>query len=270
MVESVAAVRLAAAASTALQQLLTGPRQSGTLLGTSSHAAWIGIGDEVIVLSDRAAVRLPNGVELAVDEVGRWIHTDDAVSIGDGIITIGQLQAVARRWFDPRPSLGRCRFEALQANLARLGRRTLVPVDQELLGAFRSRSPERMLDRSMELLGLGRGLTPEGDDIIAGAIASHLLLAGAVGQTINHFDGFIEPLLEFSRTRTTSFSASLIRHAAAGRVSTPFARVLEAVTGRGNLELATDRLLAVGHSSGAALVAGILVGGLALSLEHVS
>ena len=270
MADTAATVRLAAAASVALQQLLAGPRQSGTLLGVSEHAAWIGVEDEVVVLSDRRAIRLPNAIELAVDEVGRWIHNDDAAYIGEGIITVGQLTAVARRWFDPRPVLGSCRSVTLESNLAGLSNRLAVPADPQLLEAFRKRDPQQMLDRATKLLGFGEGLTPEGDDIIAGAIASHLLLAGAVGRETGCLDAFTEPLHELSRTRTTSFSASLIRHASAGRVSAPFADLLKALTGRGSLDAATEELLAVGHTSGPALVGGILVGGLALSLENAS
>jgi hypothetical protein len=270
MADTAATVRLAAAASIALQQLLAGPRQSGTLLGVSEHATWIGVGEEVVVLSDRQAVRLPNAIELAEDDVGRWINEDDAAYIGDGSIAIGRLTAVARRWFDPRPVLGSCRNETLERNLAMTGNRVAVPVDSELLEALRGRDQQWMLDRATNLLGKGEGLTPEGDDIIAGAIASHLLLAGAVGRSTGYLDAFTEPLNELSRTRTTSFSASLIRHASAGRVSTPFANLLKALTGRGGLEAATEELLAVGHTSGPALVGGILVGGLALSLENAS
>jgi hypothetical protein len=270
MADTAATVRLAAAASIALQQLLAGPRQPGTLLGVSEHAAWIGVGEEVVVLSDRRAVRLPNAIELAVDEVGRWIHNDDAAYIGEGIIAVGQLTAVARRWFDPRPVLGSCQNDTLERNLTELGNRVALPADAGLLEAFRSRQPQRMFGRAMKLLGIGEGLTPEGDDVIAGAVASHILLAGAVGRRTEHLDAFTEPLNELSRTRTTSFSASLIRHASAGRVSAPFANLLKALTGGGSLEAATEELLAVGHSSGPALVGGILVGGLALSLENAS
>ena len=270
MADTAATVRLAAAASVALQQLLAAPRQAGTLLGVSEHAAWIGVGEEVVVLSDRRAVRLPNAIELAVNEVGRWIHKDDAAYIGEGFIAIGQLTAVARRWFDPRPMLGSCQNDTLERNLAELSNRVAVQADPGLLEAFRRRDPQRMLDRATQLLGSGEGLTPEGDDVIAGAIASHLLLAGAVGRETGYLDAFTKPLNELSRTRTTSFSASLIRHASVGRVSAPFADLLKALTGRGSLDAATEELLAVGHTSGPALVAGILVGGLALSLENAS
>ena len=270
MADTAADVRLAAAASVALQQLLAGPRQPGTLLGVSEHAAWIGVGGEVVVLSDRRAVRLPNAIELAEDDVGRWINEDDAAYIGDGSITIGRLTAVARRWFDPRPVLGSCRNETLERNLAALDKRVDVTANPGLLEAFSLRVPKRMLHRATKLLGSGEGLTPEGDDLIAGAVASHLLLAGALGRDTAYLEAFTRPLNELSRTRTTSFSASLIRHASVGRVSAPFARLLEALTGRGSLISATEELLAVGHTSGPALVGGILVGGLALSLENAS
>jgi len=267
---SAATVRLAAVASTALQPLLTRPERSGTLLGVSEHAAWIGIDDEVIVLSDREAVRLPNAVELAVNEVGRWIDRDDAVSLGDGIISVGQLTAVCRRWFDPRPALGKCPTPVLRRNLQGLSEMTEVPDYRELRDAFADRDTDAILEGAVALLGKGEGLTPEGDDVLAGALASHLLLAGAVDREISYLGALIQPLTDLSRTRTTSFSAALIRQALVGRVSLPFAGLLHALTGRGDLIPSAERLLAVGHSSGPALAAGVLIGGSTIILENAS
>ncbi len=265
-----ATVQLAAVASVALQPLLTGPVQSATLLGVSDHAAWIGTGDEVIVVSDRAAVRLPNALELAVEELGRWISNSDDVSVGDGIIRLGGLTAKARRWFDPRPSLGWCEKSQLRTNLERL-RQMIGPVDGSgLFKALTDGDTDAVLSSSLILLGKGEGLTPEGDDVVAGALASHLLLGGALGRRLPYFELLIRPLDDLTRTRTTSFSGALIRHALRGRVALPFAQVLSALTGRGDLTSATGRLVAVGHSSGAALAAGLWIGGSALTLENDS
>ncbi|MDF1594910.1 MAG: DUF2877 domain-containing protein [Acidimicrobiia bacterium] len=250
--------------------MLTGPVQAATLLGVSDHAAWMGTGDEAIVVSDRAAVRLPNALELAVEELGRWIGSDDAVSVGDGMIRVGSLTAQARRWFDPRPSLGRCEKSQLRTNLERL-RLTIGPVDGSgLLEALTDEDAEAVLSSSLMLLGKGEGLTPEGDDVVAGALASHLLLGGALGRHLPYFERLIRPLDDLTRTRTTSFSGALIRHALRGRVALPFAQVLCALTGRGDLTSATNRLIAVGHSSGAALAAGLWIGGSALTRENDS
>ena len=263
-------MQLAAVASIAIQPLLIRPARSGTLLGVSDHAAWIGIDDEVAVVSDREAVRLPNAVELDLDRIGRWANRDDAVSVGDGIIRVGQLSAVVRRWFDPRPALGQCATSELGTNLEGMRDMTPAPTDDGLRDALAHRDVEAIIDGCLRLLGAGEGLTPEGDDLLAGALAAHLLLGGATGRDVSYMDQLIQPLDDLTRNRTTSFSGALIRHAIHGRVATPFADVLRSLTSRGELPTAVKRLLGVGHSSGPALAAGILTGGCAITLENAS
>lgn len=115
-------------------------------------------------------------------------------------------------------------------------------------------APRCLLDeiRPDELVGRGPGLTPSGDDVLAGA----LVAAHAVGH----------PLLEDWRERTrhalatrstTVVSRGLLRHALEGWAVPELADYLEAVCGESTTqEAARARLLAVGHSSGAALAAG--------------
>ncbi len=267
---SAATVRLAAVASTALQPVLARPEGSGTLLGVSDHAAWLSAHGGVIVLGDRAAVRLPNTVELAVDELGRWIDGDDAVSVGDGMISVGPLSAAVRRWFDPRPALGACRVDDLRDGMEMLRSIVGEPADHGLAEALAGGDTAAILNIASGLLGMGIGLTPEGDDLLAGALAAHVLLADAIGRELDYFDGLIQPLTDLAGARTTDFSSALVVHALHGRVSAPVADLLHALTGRGPKVPAVNRLLAVGHTSGAALAAGLLVGGSALTLENAS
>lgn len=267
---STATVQLAAVASTALQPILARPEGSGTLLGVSDHAAWLSVHGDVIVLSDRAAVRLPNTVELAVDEIGRWIDSYDAVSVGDGVISVGTLTAVARRWFNPRPTLSTCTVDDLRDGMDVLRGIVGEPADHGLADALAFGNTEAILSIASGLLGMGIGLTPEGDDLLAGALAAHILLAEAIGRELDYVDDLIQPLTDLAGARTTDFSSALLVHALHGRVSTPIADLLHALTGRGPQIPAIHRLLAVGHTSGAALAAGLLVGGSAITLENAS
>jgi hypothetical protein len=59
-------------------------------------------------------------------------------------------------------------------------------------------------------------------------------------------------------TRTTALSATLLRHAAAGRGIPEVTRLIDALAGGGDLAAPTDRLVAVGHSSGTAFAHGVL------------
>lgn len=103
------------------------------------------------------------------------------------------------------------------------------------------------------LLGAGPGLTPAGDDVLAGA----LVAAHATG----------DPRTEDWRARTrdalaarstTAVSRGLLHCALDGYATAELAGALTALCRGGDASEPVRRLLAVGHSSGAALLAGVL------------
>ncbi|HET7386696.1 MAG TPA: DUF2877 domain-containing protein [Nocardioidaceae bacterium] len=107
------------------------------------------------------------------------------------------------------------------------------------------------------LVGAGPGLTPAGDDVLAGA----LVTARATD----------DPRLPLWRDRTrramdlhrtTVVSYGLLTHALHGYAVPPLADFLTALCTPDEppdrVEVALDRLMAVGHSSGSALATGIL------------
>lgn len=255
-------------ASTAVQRSLTRSARPGTLLGTSEHAIWIGTSEDVLVVSDRAAVRLPNAVELAVDNLGRWIEADDPVLVGDGVVRVGLLTAEPRRWFDPRPALDRCSVLDLARNASALPSHPHPFATTRLSRALDNEDGNEVLHESNLLLGRGEGLTPEGDDILAGALASFRLLSESVGGHPGFLDSLEPNLVSLTRSRTTSFSGAMVRHAFHGRVARPFADLLRALTGRGEIISSVERLLSVGNTSGPALVAGLEIGCSAITLEN--
>lgn len=106
--------------------------------------------------------------------------------------------------------------------------------------------------RPDELVGRGPGLTPSGDDVLAGA----LVAAHAVAHPL--LADWCERTRRALATRsTTAVSRGLLQHALAGWTVPQLADYLEAVCGdRATREAARARLLAVGHSSGTALAAG--------------
>jgi Protein of unknown function (DUF2877) len=104
-----------------------------------------------------------------------------------------------------------------------------------------------LLGRSLEaigaeLIGRGPGLTPEGDDVVAG-------MAGVLAAAERHDD--VAALLGADlRRRTTALSATLLELAAQGLGPEPLQAVLAGRPG------ALDRLLAMGHTSGPAYARG--------------
>jgi Protein of unknown function (DUF2877) len=114
--------------------------------------------------------------------------------------------------------------------------------------------PRSALDgiRPDDLVGRGPGLTPSGDDVLAGAlVAAHAVDHPALPE-------WIERTRRTLGTRsTTAVSRGLLQHALEGWAVPQLADYLEAVCGgSAGQQVARARLLAVGHSSGAALAAG--------------
>jgi hypothetical protein len=131
-----------------------------------------------------------------------------------------------------------------------------------LTAALCSGDPDRVFDSAVAMLGAGAGLTPEGDDRLVGAFAAFRHVAASLGcaernQVLDEVAGRLD---QTARLSTTRLSAALLRHALDGEVATPVARLLRAITGWGDLDAAVVDCLAIGSSSGVALVEGVLCG----------
>jgi len=247
-----------AAASTALRPILTDAPRPAQLLGANSAAIWLEAADECVVL-ERDGVGLPNGVvtQLPLPDDA----TGDAITIGGGSIRLGASSIEIRRWWDPRPRLSPTSGAELAAAFEALGAPEID--DRGLEAALTARHQPSIVGSAHVLVGCGDGLTPAGDDILAGTIAALALAADADADDLGRM--LVEPVLRAAEERTSLLSRSLLRHAAAGRVARPVADLFAGLTGRGDAAGPYRRMLAMGHSSGPALAAGIGIGLRALS-----
>ncbi len=107
---------------------------------------------------------------------------------------------------------------------------------------------------ALALLGRGPGLTPEGDDLLAGAC----LAAAAAGDPIALPPGL--------RTLTTPLSATLLELAAAGAGPKPVHALLD-LTGE-RWRAAVRELEGLGASSGRAMALGVGAGAAVLGARH--
>ncbi len=251
-------------ASLALRDLVAGPVRPATVLGSSTHAVWFGLGRDVVVLTSREATRLPNSVEVPAPAGGDSFDSPSYAGparVGGGSIDVGHRTVRVARWWDPRPTLRATEAPALRRRIR--GLMALAPsVDSaELEGAVCTVDPAALLGAAGALLGMGGGLTPEGDDLVAGTVAGLHTLGRALGRSdVTATIAAIAPALgAMAHARTTSFSAALLHHAARGEVAAPAAAFLHALAGRGNVIATHRRLAAVGHTSGRALAAGVLL-----------
>lgn len=106
-----------------------------------------------------------------------------------------------------------------------------------------------------DLIGLGPGLTPSGDDALVGIEAA----LHALGHPMR---GFIAGCLGDIDERTTIISETYLRHAARGEFTERLHRLLVALLGGGDEALvpAIERAVAWGATSGGDCLAGVLAG----------
>lgn len=249
-----------AAASTAVADAVIAPPRPWRVLGVSTHACWCAAGDDVLVLIDDRAVRLPNAV-VTGGRPGERIR-GDAILVGGGRLDGGERQWRIVRWWDPQVAPVTTN-RAVVGELLRSNRPRTGPYPDEGFGAaLAARAPELALTRATALVGRGPGLTPEGDDYLTGAVAGFRHVGASVGDdgVLALLDVLRGPLLAAARAGTTRLSFSLLRHAFAGEVAGPVGALLRALTGRGDLRIALAATTAIGGTSGGALVDGVAAG----------
>jgi hypothetical protein len=199
--------------------------------------------------------------------------------IGGGRLRLGDLEVTLSRWWEPRPSLAPVALGVLHARLRVLEDELAgAPADgrlrargREVAHGLAAHDAAAAWTAARALLGYGPGLTPSGDDLLAGLIAGTRLLAPAVHDRDAGALVAAATALGVRVTRrafagaTTSVSAALLGYAIRGEVVADAARVLHALTGRGDVRRATGCLLGVGATSGQALGRGLLLAGRAVA-----
>jgi hypothetical protein len=264
--------RVAGLASIAIHGLVTVPR-TAKVLGTSEYAVWLLVESSVVVVSTSDATRLPNSVEIAAsadENLFESVRHGAPVELGWGRVMLKDLAVSVARWWDPRPPLPEIAVEDLDAAIAGLPSTVPTVESAPLQAALSLCSPTSLLAAAKPLIGKGEGLTPEADDYLAGALASTRLLSEA----LNHrpsaamLDRTARHIAKLADTRTTTFSAALLQHALRGQVAAPAGALLRAFAGRGDVATAHDDLIEVGHSSGPALAAGVVLGAQSIIQYH--
>jgi hypothetical protein len=258
-----ARMRVAAAASTALRSALAGPPQRADWLGTAPSALYLQIVGRPGVLAILAhdAVRLPCGLllphtsgELPLTGLAPADPSSTPCLVGNGTVNWTGLAgpiviSPVRQWAPARVSTGAVDPAAVARTSAAVPDAASAGVDSTGLNALPGAQPVSAVPR---LLGQGPGLTPSGDDVLAG----FLIGAHAFGLDVT---ALRREVRQRAPDATTALSATLLWHAARGECIDEVAGLAAALCGRGAPESALSRLLAVGHTSGAALAWGLTV-----------
>jgi hypothetical protein len=271
-----------AVVSTGIGALVRGPERDLVVLAAFPQAAYLTSDDgDVVAIVTSDGVRLPNAAVLTVPAAERplaGLHAGQVGSVGVQRLRIGGLDLRAARWWDPRPRLAAVDEDVLARAAVEAGARigeVLEPLPVGLhaplaaaAAGLREGDRDAVLAAARQLLGAGPGLTPAGDDLLAGLVSGTVLLSPALASAsggdprslrVLRLVEEVGPMIAAAaRDRTTALSAALLGHAARGEVAAPAGAFLHALGGRGVLTAATDRLLQVGATSGRDLAVGLL------------
>jgi len=290
---------LAGTASLGVRGLVSGPRRRGRVIVALPAAAYVEIrapGPEpcILALVTPAAVALPMAV-IAGRPAGQdgerncrgqqaragessclaGLAAGDCAVVGGGVIEAGRIRVRVRRWWDPVPVLAPLSRSRLQVGYAALQALRAASTRRPGLDEHAGRAAPAALaaccatgdapgaaEAVRRLLGLGPGLTPSGDDMVAGLMLALRLLGAAMAEAMALWlaDRLAAMVTRHARDRTTPVSAALLHCAARGQGSPEVAGVLRALGGLEPAPAAVARLLAVGHTSGADLAWGLSAG----------
>jgi hypothetical protein len=137
----------------------------------------------------------------------------------------------------------------------------VLALQRSLLDHVERRAPERGITRAAaELIGLGPGLTPSGDDVLVGVMAA--LTRGGDAAAIQAALEAISRAVAQREQTTSDVSRHYLRLATRGHFSQSLTELLDALT-RSSLaeqDRCIRQLLTIGSSSGADTLAGIALG----------
>jgi hypothetical protein len=243
-----------AAAAEALAPVLRGPVVAGRVIAVLGLAVYLECPRGLVAVLAPGAVPVPVGLRPA-DGVLPPVVVGDATRVGEGQVWLRPGAAGGEQWHGwgvcrwwpsaVRPRAGRPEPAVVAALQVRL-----PPLPPELSAAIRSGPPA--------LVGLGEGLTPLGDDVLAGLLVAWSAWPETAAGRRPALASTVTALLG----RTTPISATLLRQAVDGHAALPLLAVVDALAvGEGTaIDSAATGLLAVGHTSGIGLARGLLWG----------
>jgi len=256
---------VAAAGPRWIRELLTTVPGQVPVLHSGPDAVYLDVGDDVIAVLSRRAVLVPGSLHTTLTSTGELTldgHPPlpgSPVTISGGAlhfsgarVRVGRISAHPAPAIDPgaasrmasrlAPALGST--HAARAELPASALRDLAAADARAVTA---------------LLGLGSGLTPLGDDVLSGWLATVVAATHPCAARIGHH------VLALAGERTTALSATLLRRAVHGETVPQFAELLHALSAHPErVAPAVADLTGIGHTSGHGLALG-----LSLALDHL-
>jgi len=139
--------------------------------------------------------------------------------------------------------------------------KAVLPSLVDLFKAIRSEGIDDVKKISRNLIGLGPGLSPSGDDVLIGLMISLWWSTNSLGGDIGRAKKINEAII-IHTNKTTLLSQQLLRHAARGETNEAVEILLDGIF-MGEPEdigVRAQRVLNIGETSGTDMMAGILLG----------
>ena len=258
----------AAAYSTCIAAAATGVPQRGIVHSTFAAAANIVFpGGLLLSLNAGTAPRMPNGLQLSTPPA-----TFPFPTLRPGMPVLFGARCLHIEACDCSLDLSNCtqwnpqitRPERLDMEIVGKNRTLLaneLQCGSEPTGSlprFNSFASKDVSQMARYLCGRGAGLTPAGDDLLAGWMAIHWLLYGPTPHVI----AACQQILAVARQQTHLLSQCWLGYAAKGMVALPIKVLLDAITQEDDrgLETATQKVLEMGATSGYDVIQGMLLG----------
>jgi len=140
--------------------------------------------------------------------------------------------------------------------------RVALPHIMALVSAVKSGDLELVRQSAKNLVGLGPGLSPSADDMLAGLMAGLRWEVNSFGGNVDRVDEVNRTIVDHAAEDTTLLSQQLLKHSALGEVNEAVESLLEAILAgeAEGVKTATEKVLAAGETSGVDTIVGILLG----------
>lgn len=264
--------RLVTAAPSWVAAALHGEMRTVPVVHTGPDATYVDAEGTVIGVLSTRATAVPCGLRTTTARLPVEVTTAQHGILGGGRLRFGSVEVVCTRIVSASltasphvPARGSARLGTALEGLPQVEAR-LDAVRAELpasaLAALGSGEPAAVAP----LLGRGSGLTPVGDDVLCGWLATQI----AHGEDAEPIRSSIADL---APARTTTLSATLLACAGRGEVIPEFRQLLRVLAGHdaddldARLQAELTTLAGVGHTSGIGLLLGAL---LAFAPSHLT
>jgi hypothetical protein len=248
-------VREEGSASVRVLGQVAGPHRSASVLHAGPDAVYLDVEGHCTCLLAAQATQVPCGIRTTLDVLPAFAP-GDVGSVENGLVSLPGLDVLVAGIVDTTVPVLDPRVAAeWSARLTHLADahtrrvRDLLP-DGALAALVRS-DPEAV----PALLGLGPGLTPLGDDVLGGWLAT------AVATRHPGLEAVRTAVALTARDRTTTLSATLLACAARGEVVPELRNLLAGVADGDETAIvkSLDALVSVGDTSGAGVLLGAVI-----------